>query len=84
MRIAAESFNEARQEKITNTRGELYLQASLIRMFVWAKNKPPTYEKVFGRLDKREMDDDELYKQVVALNKEFGGIDKRGEIIGGS
>lgn len=73
---------EAHNEKVMfeqeQKRQEIYVSALLISQFVWAKGKRPSYEKVFGRrLERKTMTDEEMLKQVEALNAMFGGIDER-------
>ena len=52
---------------------EIYTLAGLIRTMVWAKHAP-AYESVFPETArKKEMTDEQMYAQVCALNKLFGG-----------
>ncbi len=81
LRIAVEAHNENTQNRIEDIRQELYLQASLMRTFIWSKRKPPSFEKLFGVRSRCVMTDEEMYRQVLALNAALGGIDKRGETV---
>ena len=52
----------------------IYSLAALIRPMVWAK-RPPLFERVFPEREdaKKPMTDEQMYAQVVALNRMFGG-----------
>jgi hypothetical protein len=63
---------------------QIYLSAVLTAQFTaqatWSKKKLPTYEKVFDiKKAARKMTDEEMFAQVRALNKAFGGTGERGE-----
>lgn len=52
---------------------EIYSLASLIRPMVWAKH-PPKFERVFPQDRKqKEMTEEQMMQQVLALNAAFGG-----------
>ena len=55
---------------------EIYSLASLIRSMVWAKHAP-SFEAVFPHDSaKKEMSDEQMYAQVRALNRLFGGTEE--------
>ena len=56
-------------------RSKAYLLASLVRAMIGQKHAP-SYEALFpDDVRKREMSDDEMYAQVQALNRLFGGTE---------
>lgn len=52
---------------------DIYNLATLIRTAVWGKHMPK-FDTVFRKTSrKKEMTDEEMYSQVLALNALFGG-----------
>lgn len=79
--IYADSFVVVREAAQEEKRQELYLSALLISGFVGdilSGRKRPSYEKVF-QTKKKEMSDEEMYKQIVVLNAQLGGEVKKGD-----
>ncbi len=63
--------DEARAKQI-----ETYNLAGLIRSMVWAKHAP-SLESVFpNAVRKKDMTDEQMYEQVKALNRLFGGTEE--------
>lgn len=81
--LHAEAYNQRLEYEQECKRQEIYTTALLISNFVWAKKKKPTYEQIFQK-KKEQMTDEQMFRQVLALNAKFGGIDKRGENNGRS
>lgn len=73
LRLFAEVYNKRMEAEQERRHQEIYISASLISNFVWAKKKP-TYEQVFKK-KKKAMTDEEMYQAVKALNFAFGGED---------
>lgn len=56
-------------------RSKAYLLASLVRAMIGQKHAP-SYEALFpDDVREREMSDDEMFAQVQALNRLFGGTE---------
>ena len=67
------AFREKLRDEAKMKRREIYTLAGLIRTMVWARHAP-SYESVFPETaGKKEMTDEQMYAQVCALNKLFGG-----------
>ena len=67
---------EQMEDEARAQRRNIYSLASLIRVMVWAKH-PPSYESAFPSDNTRkEMSDEQMYAQVRALNKLFGGTEE--------
>ena len=67
------AFREKVLDDAKMKRREIYTLAGLIRTMVWARHAP-SYESVFPETArKKEMTDEQMYAQVCALNKLFGG-----------
>ena len=59
------------EERIELLTRSIYNLAALIRPMIWSDH-PPAYEQAFG-LPKKEMTDEQMYANVRALNRMFGG-----------
>lgn len=77
--IAGEANNEKTLEEVAIKKRLIYTQAVLNRAMIWAKKQTPPYEKFFKE-PKKAMTDEQMLKMVEALNKMFGGEDKRGRV----
>lgn len=70
LHLWAEAYLDRNRRAERDKKTEIYNLAGLIRVMVWAKH-PPRFQEVFP--DKTEMDDDEMYETVRALNRLMGG-----------
>ena len=76
LHIYAEAFRSRMEDETKAKRAEAYMNASLIRMAVWAKHMK-SCEQVFpDDVRKRDMSDEEMYENVRALNRLFGGTEE--------
>jgi len=67
---------EMMEDETRAQRQNIYNLASLIREMVWARH-PRSYDAVFPSDNTRkEMSDEQMYAQVRALNKLFGGTEE--------
>ena len=75
LQLACSAFSDARKTDLRLSSAKIYSLASLIRTAVWGK-KMPAFDRVFPEENKKKvMSDEELYEQVRALNKLFGGLE---------
>lgn len=75
LQLACDVYAQAKKEEIRMQSARIYSLASLIRTAVWGK-RMPAFDRVFPEdKKKKEMTDEELYEQVRALNKLFGGLE---------
>ncbi len=76
LNLYADAYVERRREALRLEQINLYNLAALIRPMVWSKH-PPRLERVFPQATRKEpqkeMTDEQMYAQVVALNRLFGG-----------
>ena len=71
-----QAWREKMEDEARTQRRNTYNLASLIRVMVWAKH-PPSYESAFPSDNTpKEMSDEQMYAQVRALNKLFGGAEE--------
>ena len=64
------------EDEARASRRNIYNLASLIRAMVWARH-PPSFESAFpSDTIKKDMSDEQMYAQVLALNKLFGGTEE--------
>ena len=71
--IFSRAFRDRIRGETKARQSEIYCLASLIRSMVWAKH-PPRFERVFpDSAGKKEMTDEQMKLQVLALNAAFGG-----------
>ena len=71
-----QAWREHLEDEARAQRRNIYNLASLIRTMVWAKHAP-SFESVFphDRI-KKDMSDEQMYAQVLALNRLFGGTEE--------
>ncbi len=74
LNLYAQAERRRREDEQRLTEANIYSLAALIRSMVWAK-RPPSFERVFPEREdaKKPMTDEQMYAQVVALNRMFGG-----------
>lgn len=71
-----EAYRERLLDEARMQRHNIYNLASLIRAMVWAKHAP-SFESVFpSEKQQKDMSDEQMYAQVKALNKLFGGTEE--------
>lgn len=74
LNLYARACERRREDEQRIAQEHIYTLAALIRSMVWAKS-PPSYKRVFPERKKAEkpMTDEQMYAQVVILNRMFGG-----------
>lgn len=71
--VYARAYRNRVRSEARAKRSEIYALASLIRPMIWAKH-PPRFERVFPEdVRRKEMNDEQMMQQVLALNAAFGG-----------
>jgi len=71
--IWSRTYRDRIRDEARMRRVEIYTLSALIRSMVWAKH-PPKFDKVFpDNRRRREMTDEEMKQQVLALNAMLGG-----------
>ena len=76
-RCFAEGRGDAIKDRHESTKANIYSLACLIRSAVWAKHMPQ-YDRIF-RTEKKRMTDEEMFQNVLALNRMLGGAVEEGE-----
>jgi len=72
----SKAYKERLQFETRMKQRETYNLAGLIRTMVWAKHAP-SFESVYpAEAKKKEMTDEQMYAQVCALNRLFGGTEE--------
>ena len=74
--ILAESWLEAREDRMETLQHGIYTLAALIRPMIWGEDIP-SYEDVFGGAGHggEDMTDEAMYEVVLAWNKALGGVE---------
>jgi hypothetical protein len=73
--VYVKAYADAMEEDARMYRAKAYLLASLVRTMFGSKHAP-SYEHIFpDDVRKREMNDEEMFAQVQALNRLFGGTE---------
>ena len=75
LRICAEAWQQRRQDEQSLLQKNIYSLAALIRVAVWSKSMPG-YESVYGENAKGKMTDEQMYENVRAINRLFGGTEE--------
>ena len=71
--IFSRAYRDRVRSEARAKRAEIYALAALIRSMIWAKH-PPRFERVFPEdMRQKEMTDEQMKQQVLALNAVFGG-----------
>ena len=69
------AYREKLRAEARADRHNTYNLASLIRAMVWAKHAP-SFEAAFPSEARKNMSDEQMFAQVQALNKLFGGTEE--------
>ena len=68
------AWREKQKDSAKVEKAKIYVLGGTVRTMMYAK-RPPRFEKLFPDEERkqRKMSDDQLYKQVLAWNRLFGG-----------
>ena len=72
LELWASVFVERSRDEAKIRHVENYNLAGLIRTMVWAKHAP-SYDSLYPSDARKDMTDEQMYEQVCALSKIFGG-----------
>lgn len=76
LHVWSKAYREKLRDEAHSEKYNSYNLASLIRAMVWAKHAP-SFEAVYpGEGKNKDMSDEQMYAQVLALNKLFGGTEE--------
>lgn len=67
-----EAHREQAEDDARLDMARIYDLSAAIRAMIWHKTAP-SFAELFPKARKKEMSDDEMYAEVCALNKMFGG-----------